>query len=586
LDGGGDDAGHRPFWPRDPDLNMLIELSVKHLAIIDDVTLRLGPGLNVLTGETGAGKSILVGAMSLGLGARASAQDIRRGEQSAEVEAVFDFSGEKGPAKDLKEAGFLEDGLLIARRIVSASGPNRVYLGGRSAPLSRLADFGERLVSIYGQNDSRGLLQPENHLLILDETGGLQGERRRLTKRFEEVLALRGELADLERKQSEAAARSDYLEFLLREIKAAKISPGEDEVLKERRRVLVSAGKLAAVAGEILSECYEAEGSIAERSGMLARRAADAAGIDPALEEIARAVEGLAIASEEAGRSVRVYLEGLEQDPAELDRIESRLEMIRALSKKYGGSLEAVLKTAKDASRELEEISTLSFGIREIEKRLGGAERKLKDLAEGLSAKRQKAGKNLSGRVVRELADLGMEHAAFEPAFPSPPEGAGMDVDGLRLESTGGERCEFLLSANPGVEPRPLAQIASGGELSRVMLAIKNALASAFYVPTLVFDEIDAGIGGAQAEIVGRKLAQVARRHQVLCITHLPQIAGLADRHILVEKEVIAGRTRTTVRTVSGKDREKELARMVGGLTITEATRATAREMIKNGGGS
>jgi DNA repair protein RecN (Recombination protein N) len=560
---------------------LLIELTVKNLAIIDDLKIALGPGFNVLTGETGAGKTILVNALSLALGARANAETIRTGAEQAEIEVVFDLTSLDDLKKELSDEGLLEDNLLSLRRIVSASGRHRAFIGGRSMPLARLVETGEKLVSIFGQHDSRGLLESDNHLGILDEFGGLRQKKTDFAGRFQNVLALRRELTGLERRASESVARADYLKFVIRDIESAKLTPREDEELLERRRILNSAEKLAAAAREVVAAFYESENSISDRCGLLSRRASEAARVDPAFEPVAAAVESIAISAAEAGRAADSYLDKLFRDPAELERIESRLETIRAFSKKYGGALEAVLRTVEEAKRELESLSDISMGIGGVKERLRAAETELIKLADELTHKRLAAAKSLSEKVRAELADLGMKGTAFSVRFDPPSDGAGIELSGKRFDEYGGERCEFLLSANPGETPRSLAKIASGGELSRIMLAIKNSLAKAFYIPSLVFDEIDAGIGGAQAEIVGRKLVEVARHHQVLCITHLPQIAGLAARHLVVQKKIGKGRTRTEVSEAAGEQRERELARMVGGVEITEATRAAAREMMK-----
>ncbi|MCC6157772.1 MAG: DNA repair protein RecN [Deltaproteobacteria bacterium] len=560
---------------------MLVEFTVRHLAIIDDLTLPLGPGLNVLTGETGAGKSILVGALNLAVGGRASADAIRHGEKSAEVEAIFDLTTVPVLLADLEAQGLVEGGRLIIRRVITANGPNRVFMGGRTATLAQLAAIGDALVAISGQHDSKGLLSSETHLNILDEFGSAPHVREPVVEGYRTVVAARDRLASLRDRERQATARADYLRFVIREIEGSGFERGEDERLRDRRRVLVSAEKLGAAAKSVLAECWEQERSISERSGRLQRQVEDALAIDPSFEPMAQALATLAAAAEDAGRAAQGYLESLELEPGELERIDERLDAMRMLSKKYGGSLGAVLDTFEGASRELAEISSLDAAIVGAEKESRAAEEKLTAAANRLSEVRRAAATKLARRVQAELADLGMKGAKFEVRFEPLPAGAGIEIDGQRIDENGAERAEMFLSANAGETPRALARVASGGELSRILLAIKNSLAAADGVPCQVFDEVDSGLGGAQAEIVGLKLAAIARDHQVLCITHLPQIAGFADRHVVVKKETSRGRTVTTTREVEGREREQEIARMLAGLDVTDAALAAAREMIK-----
>ncbi len=564
---------------------MLVELTVRHLAIIDDLTLGLGPGLNVLTGETGAGKSILVGALNLAIGARASADAIRHGETSAEVEAIFDLSDTPILRADLESQGLAEDGRLIIRRVISANGPNRVFLGGRAATLAQLAAIGDALVAISGQHDSKGLLAPETHMAILDEFAADPRARERVAEGYRALVAARERLESLRERERQATARADYLRFVIREIEGANFERGEDERLRDRRRVLVSAEKLGAAARAVLADCWERETSIADRAGRLQRQVEDALAIDAAFEPMAQALATLTASAEDAGRAAQGYLESLELEPGELERIDERLDAVRTFSKKFGGSLDTVLDALEHSRRELAEISSLDAAIATAETEMREVEETLATSADRLGEVRRVAATKLSRRVQAELADLGMKGAKFETRFEPVPAGAGIEIDGRRIDENGAERSEFFLSANPGETPRALARVASGGELSRILLAIKNSLAAADGVPCQVFDEVDAGFGGAQAEIVGRKLAAVARDHQVLCITHLPQIAGFADRHVVVKKETRKGRTITTTREVAGEEREREIARMLAGLDVTDAALAAAREMIKPASG-
>ncbi len=560
---------------------MLIELTARKLAIIDDLKLCLGEGLNVLTGETGAGKSIIVGALGLAIGQRASAEWIRRGEKSAEVEAVFDLSDLPDLHAKFEEERLLEDGRLYVRRVISAGGRNRVYLGGRSMPLTRLAQIGEQIVSIFGQHETRGLLGVDNHLSILDEFAGLENDKKSYREIFTAIVDSRRKLNALREREAQSAARSDYLRFVIMEIESAQVQIGEEDQLKSRRRVLVAAEKLAQTANRILMSCEEEEDSIADQAGALARQAAEAFEIDPDFKNIAESLDTAAIAAQEAARSASEYLKKLENDSTELERIDDRLSQIQTLTRKYGGTEESILQFVDDGARELSEISSLAEDIENSQETLKGAHKKLLGAAKDLSKKRIAAAGGLSKSIQSELSDLDMKKAVFKARFDPVPADAGIDAGDMRLDADGAERAEFMLSANPGEDPKPLAKIASGGELSRIMLAIQNSLAKTFFVPSLVFDEVDSGIGGAQAQIVGRKLQSVAQHHQVLCITHLPQIAGLADTHIAVRKLVAKGRTLTTVERLDDAGREKELARMLGGVKVTDAARKAAREMME-----
>lgn len=558
---------------------MLLELTVRNLAIIDDITLTLGPGLNVLTGETGAGKSIIVNALSLAVGARASSDAVRAGSPSAEVEAVFDASAVPALRDELTAQGLLESGRLIVRRVIAADGPNRVFAGGRNATAAQLAEWGPRLVSIYGQHDFRGLLDPDEQLDILDDFAGAADERGAVASAYRAAIEAERRLADLRDRASRASSRADYLDYVIQEIESARPEPGEDERLRERRRVLVSAEKLGYAARAVVDRCWEGEGSVADLCGALVRQADDARSIDQAFAPVASALDALSAAASEAAEAARVYLETLELEPGELERIDDRLDALRLLCKKHGGSIDAVLETLAGARVERDSIGNLDRDIDAAERAARAALADLSSAAAALSAKRTRAAAALAKSVASQVADLGMKKAVFEARFAQ-LAGIGIATPSSPVDERGAERVEFLLSANLGEPPRPLAKIASGGELSRVMLAIKNALAGTHGVPCLVFDEVDAGVGGAQAQIIGRKLKSVAATHQVLCITHLPQIAGFADRHISVRKDVRKGRTVTTVKTLEGEERALELARMLGGVELTDATLAAARELM------
>ncbi|HSB18737.1 MAG TPA: DNA repair protein RecN [Anaeromyxobacteraceae bacterium] len=564
---------------------MLTTLRISGLAVVDQVEVRFGPGLNVLTGETGAGKSLLVSALHLVLGGRASADLLREGAEEASVEALFELPPEHPVFARLEAAGAPPGagaGELLVRRTVSRGGRGRAFVNGSLLTASMLEQAMRGLVDVSGQHEHVSLLDPATHLALLDAFGGLAGAgglgaryreaQRELAARVRERDALRAE-------EGERARRADYLAFQLRELDAADPRPGEDEELERERRVLASSEKLREAARAAEGLVYGEEGSASERVGRAARALAEAAHTDPRLEGPLGLLRSAAAEAEEAGRELQRYADSLGGDPERLARVEERLELLRQLARKHGGSL-AAAATRREAMREElaaasgsgERLEALEREIAEWGPRAGG-------LAGELSAARRRAGSAFCRAVQQELEALAMGRCRLELAF-LPPEG-GVEQGGLRLGPDGAERGEILLAPNPGEPPRALARIASGGELSRVMLAVKRASMRSDPVPTYVFDEVDAGIGGAVAESVGRLLAEVARGRQVICVTHLPQVAAFAERQHRVEKRVAGGRTSARVELLEGEDdRRREVARMLAGQTVTESALEHAGALI------
>jgi DNA repair protein RecN (Recombination protein N) len=564
---------------------MLQELSVKNLAIIEDLQVNFGPGLNVLTGETGAGKSILVGAIGLAMGMRASSEMIRSDCDRAQVQALFDLSDVPKVRARLADADIECNGELIVRRVINKSGKNRIYLNDSLVPLGLLADLGELMINVYGQHESQGLVRPETHLDILDAFGGLHDRRGKVEKAFVACKQKRDRIGDLKAQDQKRASREDYLNYLIREIDSANIDPGELAKLEKKRMRLKGAGQLAEVAKSILEICYESEGSICEKSETLGAQAAKVASFDSDFNDVVQQLSQIAISAEELGRFAGSYLSGIDHDPAVLETTEDRIHEIRGLAKKYGPDEQAILETLAQSKAELADVKNLEQLLEAAKREFEAAAKKLKELAVALSRERQKVAKKMSSEVGLGLGDLDMKGARFSVRF-EPIVQSGIDLDGQFVDETGIDKVEFLLSSNPGEPERPIAKIASGGELSRILLVIKNALARHFWVPTLVFDEVDAGIGGKQAETVGRKLRQVSADHQVLCITHLPQIASKADRHYRVMKKVGKGRTTTVVTPLENGERIDETARMLSGEAVTAKTRAAAKEMVDKGAGA
>jgi DNA repair protein RecN (Recombination protein N) len=564
---------------------MLKELTIKNFAIIDRLRVEFSDGLNVFTGETGAGKSIVVDALNLALGERASADLIRTGCQEASVEAAFELNG-----RVLKDAAALlaaqgigmdpgED--LIVRRVLSSSGKNKVYINGSLANLATLSAIGANLADIHGQHEHQSLLSQERQREMLDSFGGLEPLRDELAAAYRRMRDLRKELADLESGEQDRARREDMLRHQKSEIEAAMLKPGEDAELANEQKLLANSEKLAGLSRAVDEALYASDNSVLTGLKKAMTGLRELAAIDSRLAPAFELCEAGKAQVEEAAREVAAYADRVEFDPERLERIGDRLDLLRKLRKKYGSSVEDVIEFGVKASAELERMEHNTGEIERLKKDEQTLKSGLTGTARDLTKKRAAAARDLEKKIEAELSRLGMKKTAFTVRISQTP---GDDtLDGCALGPGGADRIEFLISPNPGEEPKALARIASGGELSRIMLALKTVLVEGDGIPTLVFDEVDAGIGGAVAEEVGRKLRRVAEKRQVFCITHLPQIASMASSHYGVAKSVKQDRTSTEVRLLDKKERVDELARMLGGKTITEATVRHAEEMITRG---
>ncbi|MGC1455469.1 MAG: DNA repair protein RecN, partial [Nitrospirota bacterium] len=553
---------------------MLKELNIKNLAIIDQLRVEFAPGLNVFTGETGAGKSIIVDALSLALGERASVDLIRSGFQEAVVEAAFELNshGAGDVTALLSEQGIEMDpgGDLIVRRVLSSSGKNKVYINGSLANLTTLAAVGANLADIHGQHEHQSLLSLERQMEMLDTFGGLDTLRDEVTAEYRRLFDIRKDLAELQEGERDRAQREDLLRYQKNEIEAAQLKPGEGEELENAQKVLANAEKLATLSAMVDEVLYSSDGSALANLKKAINGLKDVVEIDSSLAGALDLCESGRAQIEEAAREVASYHNRAESDPQRLEQIGDRLDLIQKLKKKYGNTIEEILDFGAKAAAALErmeqsteEIEKLKSGIQEI--KFG-----LTDKANQLTKKRMAAARELEKKVEAELDHLGMKRTTFTLKITQ--ESGGDTFDGLKLGPRGVDRVEFLISPNAGEEPRSLAKIVSGGELSRIMLALKSILVEGDGIPTLVFDEVDAGIGGAVAEEVGKKLKRVAKKRQVFCITHLPQIASMAGSHYGVTKSVKKERTSTEVRLLNKQERVEEIARMLGGKTITEAT--------------
>jgi DNA repair protein RecN (Recombination protein N) len=555
---------------------MLAELKIRNFAIIDELQVAFDGGLNMISGETGAGKSIIVGAVGLLLGDRANADMIRSFEDAAVVEALFDLRGQEGLREKIREMGFGDGDELVVRRVVSRSGKNRVYINGHLAPLASLAAIGETLINICGQHEHQMILNAENHIDVLDEFGGALPLRTAYRERYDRYRALQERLRGLQERQLKRAEREELLRYQQGEIAQADLRPGEDVALAEEKKVLTNVQKLMDLAEAAYETLYGKSGAVLAELRSAVSAVKEIRKIDTGLKLTAEEMDEIYFRIEESAFVLRDYAKRLLFDSTRLEAVEERLELLGRLKRKYGGTLDAVLLKQAGAQSELGEITSLEEEIKTLSAEIAAEKGSVLEAAKALSAKRLKAAASLKRSVEEEIRTLGMEGARFEAVFRDRPN----DQTEAALNEKGIDSLEFYLSTNVGEEPKPLRQIASGGELSRIMLALKKVLARTGSVRTIIFDEVDSGIGGATAQIVGRKLREVARHHQVLCITHLPQIACCGDRHYRVVKQVAGERTNSSVSLLSEEERLEEIARMLGGIELTEKTKAHAREML------
>ena len=554
---------------------MLSLLHIENIAVIQAADIRFDAGFNALTGETGAGKSIVVDAIGAVIGERTSRELIRTGAQSAVVSAQFTclpdlaWFVENGMGPD-------ENGELLLQREILADGRNVCRLNGRPLTVSQLRTLGRQLLNIHGQHDGQQLLDPACHLDYLDRFGGLEGLRADFRTTYEEMAALRREMAALEMDEAEKARRLDSLTFQIGELERAELKPGEEESLTRRRKVLRSAGKLIeAVEGAhmALSGDEEREGAVSLI--MEAEQALSSVqGVSDEAAELVQRLTELRCAADDVSELVRDLRDGLDFEPGELDELESRLDVLYRLRKKYGATVEDMLDYLAKCRVELEQIQDSSDTLARLEKKLAAALERAREKGAELTAARRKAAAALEALIQEELRQLDMPKVRFQVDF-APKAGE------YAMDETGMDETRFLMSANVGEDLKPIQKIASGGELSRIMLALKNVLAENDDVTTLVFDEVDTGVSGRAAQKVAEKMAQVALRKQVLCVTHLPQIAAMADTHFSVEKGERDGRTYTAVERLEDGRRREELARLTGGAHLTPAMLAGAGELLE-----
>jgi DNA repair protein RecN (Recombination protein N) len=552
---------------------MLRFLRIQHLAVIDSVEVEFDPGLNVLTGETGAGKSMLVEAVGLLLGGRASGDLVRTGEDAAAIEAIFENSGEE----------------LLVRREITAQGRSRAFINGALATAGALKELSSRLIELHGQHEHQTLLDPSTHLAVLDTFGALEPLLTSTAAAFDAMHAIQSELARVQSAAKDRDARTDLVTFQLGELdRAALKDPTEDASLVALRQILASAERVERLCAESYASLYESDDAILAALGGVWRRVGELSTLDPKFQPYVDARDGIKSQLEDLAGFLRSYADGIEASPARLQQVEERLALLERLKRKHGPTLADVIARRDALRRELGDLEGGDDRRVALERQLAAARAGYLAAAQNVSAARRRAAGAFAKALVALLRDLAMEQTRFEVRLSDSPVAEAL------WTARGIDQGEFFLSPNPGEDLRPLTRIVSGGELSRVMLAIKTLTATSRHgfsdagdrppsasAPGLIFDEVDAGIGGRVADVVGRKLRTLGSAFQVLCITHLPQIAACADTHFQIEKRVERGRTKTTVKRLDDDSRVEELARMLGGEAITDGLRRSAREMLE-----
>jgi DNA repair protein RecN (Recombination protein N) len=560
---------------------VLVQLTVRNIVLIERLVLELGPGFSVVTGETGAGKSMVVDALALVLGGRARPELVRSGAQEAEVEALFELPPGSRALAQLDAAGIPGERELVVRRVVQAEGRSRAYVNGRLCTAAQLADVAADLCDIASQHESVSLTDPATHLEYLDAFGRLESDRASVSEQVDALAALVRELDAVAAQERGRAEREDFLGWQIREID--ELGPREEEdtqLLNERGR-LRHAEKLQGATRRAADRLYEGEGATCDELARIAAELDEAAAIDGSLSPIARTIESARAELAEAARALGRYADSVEASPERLAEVEERSFRLQKLLRKHGPTIGDLIAHRAALARELSAMASAADRAAELEVERARRAADVGALARALSRKRREAAEKLGDAIGRELSQLGMGRArVVVEVTPMAATGEALLVDGARLTRAGVDRVEFLIAPNRGEEPRALRKIASGGELSRALLALKRVLADQGPAGTYVFDEVDAGVGGAIAEVIGRAIADIAQHRQVICITHLPQIAALASAHFVVDKQESRGRTNTSVRRLAPHERVDEIARMIGGIKVGEAARRAAAELL------
>ena len=565
---------------------MLRELHISNLAVISDARIELGPGLNCFTGATGAGKSLVIGAIEVLLGLRSPAEMLRSGTDEGRVSGVFDVGNQPllEQIEKITDIPVIADGgeLLLTRRLY-ASGRSSVALNGNAITLGMLKQVAEQLVDVHGQHDHQYLLKPSNQIDVLDQFGGLWPLRSVYHALYERVTDCRRRIEELGASRTLRTQQLELYRFQANEIDAAQLQPGEYQELHARASLLENLGKLKRESSGVHAALYEADGAVLERLKMMGAVLADLSNLDQALSPTTASLRDATIALEEVAFDLSRYLDKLDVDPGELDEVNDRLNTIQRVLSKYGDTVEACLEYRQEIGRQISELEKSVDDFSALQKQLVPWMKEMEARGRELSERRAAVAARLGPMVEKELSHLGMDKAKF--AVRITPAGSAEAPPEMRATASGFDQVEFIVQTNPGLAAQPLRKVASGGELGRVMLALKGILAQNDRISVLVFDEIDANVGGRLGSILGSKLRQLASHHQVLCITHLPQIAAYADQHLTVRKEVAGAQTETKVRRMEGAERLQEIAEMIGGHRVTDVTLAQARELIDTAAG-
>jgi DNA repair protein RecN (Recombination protein N) len=563
---------------------MLSQLNITNFAIIKHLEISLESGLNTLSGETGAGKSIIINAINLVLGGRAHGDLIRSGCKEARVEALFNFPEGRLPAGLLQDFGISFDGELLISRSIFREGRNRILINGSMATVQMLSKLGPFIISISGQHEHQLLLRPENHLYLLDEFGGLSEERQELSRLYTRFQEIKGRIRGIEQSLKENEKSRELHAFQFEEIEGANIGPGEDAVLEREKERLQHSEQLLELASAGYDSLYENENSVISSLSRLTRQMEKMSHLDEGLSAMASSLSEVMARLEDVSFEMRDFKESIPLDHNRLEEVLDRLELLGRLKKKYGGSLEEVMKYRERLCSWLDDSRVQEHDLPGLRKGLEECAEKILKKADRLSGKRRDAARIFQHSVEGELKQLHMKDALFRVRFhEGPAEGDDKEaLIGSLFGPEGLDRLEFIISPNPGEQMRPLSKIASGGELSRIMLAVKTILATNASVETLIFDEVDSGISGATAEVVGEKLFSLSEFHQIICITHLPQIASKGKCHFLVNKEVAQGRTITSISRLDPESRVMEIARLLAGKEVSTHALAHARDMLNS----
>lgn len=563
---------------------MLKTLFIKNYALIEQMEISFSPGLNILTGETGAGKSIILGAIGLVLGEKANPDMIRQEASSAIVEAYFTVP--KATYLDLfEEEEIIETDSeeLLIRREVHRAGKSRCFVNDVPVSISKLIQLGDRLVDIHGQHEHQALLKVDKHLEYLDNFGVNRHVQTHVAELFKQWRALEAQFREIVEKERLLKAQKDLFEFQLQEIEKIDPKPEEDVVLEQEERILQNVEKLFDTTKRVTELLYEGEGSVSEKLVSVHTLLSELTNVDPRFEAWAKAAEEARVTLEEMLRGISSYVDKVEYNPQRLEEIRERLVQLSRLKKKYGGTLSQVLQYKSEVKSNLEQMESFSEQNEILATQIKETLSALTQACEALSQERQNVAKNLEKEIEKVMMDLGLSNGIFRVQVKqkSDPEGP-VEINGVRygVSPQGIDSAEFFVSLNPGEPPKPLVQVASGGEISRLMLAMKSVLAKADAVPILIFDEIDTGISGRVAFVVGQYLKKLGKSHQVICITHLPQIASMGDVHFRVTKEVRENRTYTLIQSIEGEERIIEIAKLIGGEYITESTLNSAKELL------